>query len=63
MSAQPAMSAMCMACGSGDVISVLHRLGEVTVTFTACHVCSAKWWERDGAEIPLETVLRLVPGV
>lgn len=61
MSARSAPAATCTTCGSDDVLAIVHRLGEVTVTFSACRHCSDRYWERDGARVPLKRVLTLIP--
>lgn len=52
---------MCPACGSAEVISIVMSLEQDAVHFRACHACETKWWEREGAPVPLKSILSLVP--
>ncbi|HYH28325.1 MAG TPA: hypothetical protein VEA19_06085 [Actinomycetota bacterium] len=51
----------CSACGSEDVVAISMDLEGSGVVFRACHRCEHRWWEKDGYEIPLESVLEIVP--
>ena len=51
----------CSACGSEDVVAISMDIEGSGVTFRACHHCEHRWWEKDGYEIPLESVLEIVP--
>jgi hypothetical protein len=35
-------------------------VSERDLTFTTCHLCEAKWWERDGDLVPLASIIDLV---
>jgi hypothetical protein len=37
-------------------------VSERDLTFTTCHLCEAKWWYRDGREVPLQSVIGAVVG-
>jgi hypothetical protein len=30
------------------------------VYFNSCHVCEAKWWDREGEAIPVDAIIDLV---
>jgi hypothetical protein len=30
------------------------------LAFSTCHLCEAKWWYRDGKQVPLQSVIGLV---
>ena len=50
----------CPSCGSGDLISISMTVAGRELAFTTCHLCEAKWWHRDGEEVPLRSVIGLV---
>jgi formate dehydrogenase maturation protein FdhE len=50
----------CPSCGSGDLISISMTVAGRELAFTTCHLCEAKWWHRDGEEVPLQSVIGLV---
>ena len=50
----------CPSCRSGDLISIAMTVGGRDLAFTTCHLCEAKWWYRDGKQVPLESVIGLV---
>lgn len=50
----------CPSCRSGDLISIAMTVADRDVGFTTCHLCEAKWWVRDGKQVPLESVIGLV---
>lgn len=35
-------------------------VGGRDLAFSTCHHCEAKWWFRDGEEVPLSSVIGLV---
>jgi formate dehydrogenase maturation protein FdhE len=49
----------CPECGSSDLLTITMTVNEREISFTACHDCEAKWWNRDGQDVPLESVLDL----
>ena len=61
MNDHPKKIQRCPACGAEDVVAISMSLDVAGVVFQACHKCEHRWWEQDGYEIPLETVLDLVP--
>jgi hypothetical protein len=52
----------CPACKQGELISIEMLVSERDLTFTTCHLCEAKWWYRDGEEVPLQSVIGTVVG-
>lgn len=53
---------ICPACKQGELISIEMVVSERDLTFTTCHLCEAKWWYRDGREVPLQSVIGTVVG-
>jgi DNA polymerase III alpha subunit (gram-positive type) len=51
---------VCPNCKSGDLISISMNVSGRDLAFTTCHLCEAKWWFRDGEEVPLQSVIGLV---
>jgi uncharacterized protein (DUF983 family) len=56
----PTTNLMCPSCGQGELITISMKVSERDLTFTTCHLCEAKWWERDGDQVPLASVIDLV---
>lgn len=50
----------CPNCNAGDLIRITMAVGGRDLAFATCHHCEAKWWFRDGEEVPLASVLGLV---
>lgn len=50
----------CPKCHSGDLITISLTVGGRDLAFTTCHLCEAKWWYRDGEQVPLRSVIGLV---
>jgi len=50
----------CPACGSSETFRVSMVLSEAPGSFTSCHACEWKGWERGGERLTLESVLDLV---
>jgi DNA polymerase III alpha subunit (gram-positive type) len=50
----------CPSCTSGDLISITMTVSGRDLAFCTCHHCEAKWWYRDGEEVPLQSVIGLV---
>jgi len=50
----------CPKCRSGDLITISLTVGGRDLAFTTCHLCEAKWWYRDGEQVPLRSVIGLV---
>jgi formate dehydrogenase maturation protein FdhE len=47
----------CPVCQQGDLISISMIVSGSDLSFTTCHLCEAKWWHRDGATVPLRSVV------
>lgn len=50
----------CPNCQSGELITIAMNVSGRDLAFTTCHLCEAKWWFRDGEEVPLQSVIGLV---
>jgi len=50
----------CPQCRAGDLIAISMSVGGRNLAFSTCHHCEAKWWYRDGDEVPLASVIGLV---
>ena len=51
----------CTACGSDSVIQIDMTLPDGTeVVFNSCHVCEAKWWDKEGESIEVDGIIDLV---
>jgi formate dehydrogenase maturation protein FdhE len=50
----------CPTCRSGDLISITMTVAGRELAFSTCHLCEAKWWYRDGKQVPLQSVIGLV---
>jgi DNA polymerase III alpha subunit (gram-positive type) len=50
----------CPSCHAGDLIKISMAVGGRDLAFSTCHHCEAKWWYRDGEEVPLASVIGLV---
>jgi DNA polymerase III alpha subunit (gram-positive type) len=50
----------CPHCRSGDLITIMMAVSGRDLAFTTCHLCEAKWWYRDGEQVPLTSVIGLV---
>jgi DNA polymerase III alpha subunit (gram-positive type) len=50
----------CPNCRQGDLITITMTVGVRDLSFRTCHFCEAKWWFRDGEEVPLRSVIGLV---
>ena len=56
----PSSNLVCPTCQQGDLITITMAVSERDLTFTTCHLCEAKWWERDGDLVPLASIIDLV---
>ena len=45
---------------AGDLIKISMTVGGRDLAFSTCHHCEAKWWYREGEEVPLASVIGLV---
>lgn len=50
----------CPQCRVGDLIAISMSVGGRDLSFSTCHHCEAKWWYRDGDQVPLASVIGLV---
>ena len=50
----------CPSCHQGDLIMISMEVSGQDLAFSTCHHCEAKWWYRDGEEVPLASVIGLV---
>jgi DNA polymerase III alpha subunit (gram-positive type) len=50
----------CPNCHEGDLITISMAAGGRDLSFRTCHHCEAKWWFREGEEVPLSSVIGLV---
>jgi DNA-directed RNA polymerase subunit M/transcription elongation factor TFIIS len=51
----------CASCGQSSVIEIEMKLPDGTeVIFCSCHVCEARWWDKEGESIPVEAIIDLV---
>ena len=50
----------CPQCRAGDLIAISMTVGGRDLSFRTCHHCEAKWWYREGEEVPLSSVIGLV---
>ncbi|MBI3647681.1 MAG: hypothetical protein HY240_02825 [Actinobacteria bacterium] len=53
-------SGTCPNCKQGDLITISMTVSGRDLSFTTCHLCEAKWWHRDGEEVPLRSVISQV---
>lgn len=52
---------VCTSCGQSSVIEIEMTLPDGTdVVFCSCHVCEAKWWDREGETIAVDGIIDLV---
>jgi len=52
---------VCTSCGQSSVIQIEMTLPDgVEVVFCSCHVCEAKWWNRDGESFEVDGIIDLV---
>ena len=55
-----AVSLICGTCGADSVIQIELKLFDGTeVDFFSCHQCESRWWNRDGEDLELGSVLDL----
>lgn len=52
--------APCPTCGSDEILILSMMVGESALRFTTCVACEHRWWEQEGASIPLDSVLSIV---
>jgi DNA polymerase III alpha subunit (gram-positive type) len=56
----PTTNGTCPNCAQGDLITISMNVSGRDLSFTTCHFCEAKWWHRDGHEVPLRSVITQV---
>lgn len=50
-----------MSCGQNSVIEIEMKLPDGTeVVFCSCHVCEARWWDKEGETVDLDGIIDLV---
>ena len=53
-------SGPCPNCKQGELITISMTVSGRDLAFTTCHLCEAKWWHRNGEEVPLRSVISQV---
>ncbi len=52
---------VCTECGQTSVIQIEMKLPDGTeVMFCSCHVCEAKWWDKEGEAVSVDGIIDLV---
>lgn len=52
---------ICTSCGQSSVIQIEMTLPDGSeVMFNSCHVCEAKWWDKEGEPIAVDGIIDLV---
>ncbi len=51
----------CTSCGQNSVIEIAMTLPDDTeVVFCSCHVCEARWWDKEGERIDVDGIIDIV---
>jgi DNA polymerase III alpha subunit (gram-positive type) len=50
----------CPSCRASELITIAMIVGGAELAFSTCHQCEARWWFRDGENVPLSSVIGLV---
>ncbi len=51
----------CTSCGESSVIQIEMTLPDASeVVFYSCHVCEARWWDKEGEAVPVDGIINLV---
>jgi DNA-directed RNA polymerase subunit M/transcription elongation factor TFIIS len=51
----------CTTCGESSVIQIEMKLPDGSeVVFYSCHVCEARWWDKEGESVPVDGIIDLV---
>jgi DNA polymerase III alpha subunit (gram-positive type) len=50
----------CPSCRASELITIAMTVGGTQLAFSTCHHCEARWWFRDGEQVPLASVIGLV---
>ncbi|MEZ5176538.1 MAG: hypothetical protein R2823_10085 [Acidimicrobiia bacterium] len=54
----PGSGLTCTSCGSNSVIQIEMSLPDGTeVLFCSCHICEARWWDRDGETVDVSGII------
>ncbi len=57
----PDTGLVCGSCGQSSVIEIEMKLPDGTeVVFCSCHVCEARWWDKDGDAVAVDGIIDLV---
>lgn len=57
----PESGLTCVSCGQSSVIEIEMKLPDGTeVVFCSCHVCEARWWDKEGEAVSVEGIIDLV---
>ncbi len=57
----PDTGLVCVSCGQSSVIQIEMELPDGTeVVFCSCHVCEARWWDKDGEAVTVDGIIDLV---
>jgi DNA-directed RNA polymerase subunit M/transcription elongation factor TFIIS len=57
----PDTGLVCVSCGQNSVIQIEMELPDGTeVVFCSCHVCEARWWDKDGEAVAVGGIIDLV---
>ena len=52
---------VCTSCGQSSVIQIEMTLPDGSqVMFCSCHVCEAKWWDKEGEPVSVDGIIDLV---
>ncbi|GMQ97833.1 MAG: hypothetical protein BMS9Abin17_0336 [Acidimicrobiia bacterium] len=52
---------VCTSCGQNSVIQIEMTLPDGSqVIFCSCHVCEAKWWDKEGEAVSVDGIIDLV---
>jgi len=52
---------VCTSCGQSSVIQIEMTLPDGSqVIFCSCHVCEAKWWDKEGEAVSVDGIIDLV---
>ncbi len=57
----PETGLTCVSCGQRSVIEIEMKLPDGTeVVFCSCHVCEARWWDKEGEAVSVDGIINLV---
>lgn len=53
----------CVSCGQKSVIEIAMTLPDGTeVNFCSCHICEARWWDKEGEAVSVDGIIDHVSG-